>query len=180
MYKILPAHIYIPICVFSWGVLASMQCLVTSFWQLVFLRALIGVPEAAFSPGVPFFLSFFYKREELAFRTGMILCAAPLATSFAGSLAWFIVWVSENGPIAPWRALFLYEGFPSIIVAFIAWSYIPDGPGKAKYLTPRERKVAKLRLKAGKPKHEIKKTRFDWGEVGRTLCDPKSYLTAVC
>lgn len=110
----------------------------------------------------------------------MILCAAPLATSFAGSLAWFIVWVSENGPIAPWRALFLYEGFPSIIVAFIAWSYIPDGPGKAKYLTPRERKVAKLRLKAGKPKHEIKKTRFDWGEVGRTLCDPKSYLTAVC
>ncbi|EGE05742.1 MFS transporter [Trichophyton equinum CBS 127.97] len=178
MYKILPAHIYIPICVFSWGVLASMQCLVTSFWQLVFLRALIGVSEAAFSPGVPFFLSFFYKREELAFRTGMILCAAPLATSFAGSLAWFIVWVSENGPIAPWRALFLYEGFPSIIVAFIAWSYIPDGPGKAKYLTPRERKVAKLRLKAGKPKHEIKKTRFDWGEVGRTLCDPKSYLTA--
>ncbi|EFR02403.1 hypothetical protein MGYG_09083 [Nannizzia gypsea CBS 118893] len=178
MYKILPAHIYIPICVFSWGVLASMQCLVTSFWQLVFLRALIGVSEAAFSPGVPFFLSFFYKREELAFRTGMILCAAPLATSFAGSLAWFIVWVSENGPIAPWRALFLYEGFPSIIVAFIAWSYIPDSPGKAKYLTPRERKVAKLRLKTGKPKHEIKKARFDWGEVGRTLCDPKSYLTA--
>ncbi|KAK2877224.1 hypothetical protein FQN49_001323 [Arthroderma sp. PD_2] len=178
MYKIVPAHIYIPICVFAWGILASMQCLVTSFWQLVFLRALIGVSEAAFSPGVPFFLSFFYKREELAFRTGMILCAAPLATSFAGSLAWLIVWASENGPIAPWRALFLYEGFPSIIVAFFAWAYIPDGPGKARYLTPRERKVAKLRLREGKPRHEIKKTKFDWREVARTLLDPKSYITA--
>ncbi|KAM5476990.1 hypothetical protein MauCBS54593_000261 [Microsporum audouinii] len=178
MYKILPAHIYIPVCVFSWGILASMQCLVTSFSQLILLRALIGLSEAAFSPGVPFFLSFFYKREELAFRTGMILCAAPLATSFAGSLAWFIVWISENGPIAPWRALFLYEGFPSIIVAFIAWAYIPDGPGRAKYLTPRERKVAKLRLKTGKPRHETKGASFDWREVGRTLCDPKSYITA--
>ncbi|EEQ35117.1 conserved hypothetical protein [Microsporum canis CBS 113480] len=178
MYKILPAHIYIPVCVFSWGILASMQCLVTSFSQLILLRALIGLSEAAFSPGVPFFLSFFYKREELAFRTGMILCAAPLATSFAGSLAWFIVWISENGPIAPWRALFLYEGFPSIIVAFIAWAYIPDGPGRAKYLTPRERKVAKLRLKTGKPRHEAKGASFDWREVGRTLCDTKSYITA--
>ncbi|KAK2736474.1 hypothetical protein FQN57_000730 [Myotisia sp. PD_48] len=182
LYKVMPAHIYIPICVFSWGTLASLQCLVTSFNQLLILRALLGISEAAFGPGLPFFLSFFYKREELAFRTGMFLCAAPLATSFAGTLAWLIVWVSEDGPIAPWRALFLYEGFPSIIVAAVAWAYIPDGPGKAKYLTPRERRVAKLRLKmadGGASKHASRSHKFDWREVGRTLTDPKSYITAL-
>ncbi|EEP75517.1 conserved hypothetical protein [Uncinocarpus reesii 1704] len=181
MYKLVPAHIYIPLCVLGWGLIASFQSLVTSFSALVVLRALLGVFEAGFGPGLPFYLSFFYKREELAFRTGMFLCAAPLATSFAGTLAWFIVWLNKNGPLAPWRALFLFEGFPSVVVASIVWAYIPDRPSKARYLTPRERKVAKWRLRDGQGmsrKQELNARKFDWREVARTLCDPKAYLTA--
>lgn len=184
MYRLVPAHIYIPLCACAWGLLASFQSLVTSFWALFILRALLGIAEAAFGPGLPFYLSFFYKREELAFRTGLFLSAAPLATSFAGSLAWLIVWLSKDGPIAPWRALFLLEGFPSVIVASIVWAYIPDGPGKAFYLTPRERKIAKVRLISNeerKRKHMVaSKSGFDKREIGRTLRDPKAYLTAVC
>lgn len=183
MYRIVPPHIYISLCVLSWGLIACFQSLVTSFGALVFLRALLGVSEAAVSPGIPFYLSFFYKREELAFRTGLIVSAAPLATSFASSLAWLIVKLSSNGPIAPWRALFLIEGFPSVIVAAFAWTIIPDGPGKARYLTHRERKVAKLRLEQKGVVgglHGSRKGQFDWREIGRTLRDPKSYVTAVC
>lgn len=182
MYRVVPAHIYISICCFSWGLIAACQSLVSSYWALVLLRALLGIAEAAFGPGLPFYLSFFYKREELAYRTGMFISAAPLATSFASTLAWAIVKMSNDGPIAPWRALFLLEGFPSVIVAVVAWFYVPDSPGKARYLTPRERKVAKLRLKMSDgTRHRDKshKRRFDWSEIGRTLRDPKSYLTAV-
>lgn len=53
-------------------------------------------------------------------------------------------------PIASWRLLFLLEGFPSVIVATIAWSVIPDSPETAAYLSPRERKVARLRLRREK------------------------------
>ncbi len=49
------------------------------------LRALLSVGEAAFSPGISFLLSFFFKRDELAFQAGLFISAAPLATSFAGS-----------------------------------------------------------------------------------------------
>ncbi|GME27189.1 High-affinity nicotinic acid transporter [Neofusicoccum parvum] len=83
MYRLVPPHIYIPICVFSWGLLASLQSLSTSFTSLLVLRALLGVSEAAFGPGVPFYLSFFFRRDELAFRTGLFISAAPLSTSFA-------------------------------------------------------------------------------------------------
>jgi len=181
MYRLVPPHIYISICIFSWGLLASLQSLATSFWSLVILRALLGISEAAFGPGVPFYLSFFFKREELAFRTGLFISAAPLATSFASSLAWVIVKLSKNGPLAPWRALFLAEGFPSVAVAIFAWFYVPDSPGKAKYLTPRERKIAKLRLRDEQgSKHDGQHGgRMDWREIGRTLTDPKCYLTAV-
>lgn len=179
MYKLVPAHIYIPLCVASFGLVASMQCLATSFWAMVTLRALLGASEAAFGPGVPFYLSLFYRREELAYRTALFISAAPLASSFASSLAWLIVKLGSAGPIAPWRLLFLVEGFPSVIVAVFAWMFIPDSPSQARFLSRRQRKVAKLRLQEIKVKrHETSET-FNWKAVGETLRDPKSYLPAV-
>lgn len=157
-----------------------MQSLAFSFVSLLVLRAALGIGEAAFV-GVPFFLSFFYKRDELAFRTGLFISAAPLATSFASSLAWAITKIGAKAPVSGWRLLFLVEGFPSIIVSVFVFLYIPDNPESAKYLTRRERKVAKSRLR--KEKETVRKgTGKDglrWSEIGETIMDPKNYLTAV-
>lgn len=144
------------------------------------LRICLGIGEAAFV-GIPFYLSFFYKRDELAFRTGLFISAAPLATSFAGSLAWVIIKFGDHIPIASWRILFLLEGFPSIIVAVFVFLNIPDSPESAKYLIPRERRVARLRLRkednvSGKGS---RKGGLKWREMRETVLDPKSYLTAV-
>lgn len=180
MYRLVPAHIYISLSVCAWGLIASFQSLVTSFWALLILRALLGISEAAFGPGVPFYLSLFYKREELALRTGLFISAAPLAASFASSLAWLIVKLSTNGPIAPWRILFLVEGFPTVVVAVSAWFLIPDAPGSARFLSPRERKIATLRLPNSKINRPMSLNgAFNWRAVGETLVDPKSYITAV-
>ena len=51
---------------------ASLQAVAVSYPMLVFLRFLLGIGEAGFT-GVPFFLSFFYKRNELAYRTAMFV-----------------------------------------------------------------------------------------------------------
>ncbi|KIW33638.1 uncharacterized protein PV07_00473 [Cladophialophora immunda] len=191
LYRILPAHIYIPLCVLSWGLVASLQSLTASFGQLLLLRGILGITEAAFGPGVPFYMTYFYKRSELAYRVGLQISAAPLATSFAGSLAWVIVKLSQNGPIAPWRALFLVEGFPSIITAVAAWYWIPDSPSKARYLTARERKVAVMRLRteenhgshSSESMHASSAAsltqRLNVKEILTTILDPKSYLTAL-
>ena len=174
------------------------------------IRALLGVAEAAFGPGVPFYLSFFYKRSELAFRVGLFIAAAPLATSFASSLAWVIVRVSQNGPIAPWRALFLVEGmlesspfamiashissgFPSVVVAMLAFYWIPDSPSDATYLTERERWIATLRLRSdtttttsssdsktnNNPAFQSSSHSISLRDLVHTLLDPPSYLTAL-
>jgi MFS family permease len=178
----------------SWGILASLQSTSTGFGDLLFLRALLGVSEAAFGPGVPFYLSFFFRRDELALRTGLFISAAPLATSFASSLAWLITKLGEGGPLAPWRLLFLVEGFPSVLVAVWAWEFIPDSPGTASFLSPRLRDVAVFRLRQEKEANydvdfdvgnenrgytSEKKGRVIFTEVLQTLKDPKCYLTAV-
>lgn len=54
-YHILTPHVYISVCIGFWGLLASLQSLTTSFNQLLVIRLLLGVGEAAFSPGVPFY-----------------------------------------------------------------------------------------------------------------------------
>jgi len=168
LYRVVPAHIYISICVASWSLIASLQALAGSFFSMFILRALLGVGEAAFSPGIPFLLSFFFKRDELAFRAGLFISAALLATSFAGSLAWLITKIGDRVPMENWRLLFLIEEFPGIIVAVVAWYQIPDGSDTARYLSRCERKIARLRLK-GERREEKKTTgdrsKLDWGEI---------------
>src|SRR5271156_6515805 len=72
LWKLIPAHIYVTAIVLSWGVVASLQSVATSFAGLLVLRTLLGIGEAGFT-GIPFYLSFFFKREELALRTGLFL-----------------------------------------------------------------------------------------------------------
>lgn len=181
---------YLTVVVLSWGVIASLQSLTTNFATLLLLRAALGIAEAAFC-GVPFYLSFFFRREELAFRTGLFISAAPLATSCASSVAWLITSIGQASPIAPWRLLFLVEGFPSVLVAWYCWGHVADSPGTAWFLTRRERILAVARLKEPGSKaseeptlHEkstgvSQRRAVNLSEVWQTLKDPKAYLTAV-
>ncbi|GKT45585.1 MFS transporter prlL [Colletotrichum spaethianum] len=181
LWKLIPAHIYVSMIVLSWGLTASLQSVAVSYPMLILLRVLLGIGEAGFT-GIPFYLSFFFKREELAFRTAIFISAAPLATTFASSLAWLITNFAENGPIAPWRLLFLVEGFPSVVAAVAAWHVIPDSPETARYLTAREQKVARLRLRRENP-HKNRGDKDSRSLKGRevlaVLCDPMALLTAA-
>jgi MFS family permease len=186
MYQLVPPHIYISICVCAWGVLASLQCVATSYAYMLVMRALLGIGEAAFV-GIPFYLTFFFRREELAFRTGLFISAAPLATSFASSLAWAIVKMGDKTGIASWRLLFLIEGFPAVLVAVACFYWLPDSPATARWLTRRQRKIATLRLRnendgagpdgklSSSPRY---KKKFQWREVLKTMLNLRSWLAA--
>ena len=183
----MPPHIYISICIFSWGLIASLQSIAPSFSVLVALRALLGIGEAAFSPGVPFYLSFFFRRRELAFRTGLFISASPLSSALAGALAWLITTLAARTPLSPWRLLFLLEGFPSMLVAVWAFGFVPDGPGSVEWLSPRERKVAVLRLRQEKESlddaadddnEEAPPPGLHLPEILHALLSPRTHLSA--
>ena len=183
----IPPHIYLAVCVLAWGVLASLQAISNSFAMLLVFRALLGISEAAFA-GVPFYLSFFFRDEELASRVGIFISAAPLATTFASSLAWLITWFGEKTQIwAPWRLLFLVEGFPSVVVAYWVWTSLPDGPQEATFLSQREKRIATTRLQGEHTGHGnlnekhavIQKPKLKVKEILEALMDPKCYLTAT-
>lgn len=141
------------------------------------LRFLLGLSESAFGPGTPYLLSFFYRRHELGLRIGLFFSAAPLANTFAGALAYGIT--SGHSKLANWRLLFLVEGAPSILAAFLAWFYLPDHPASARFLTDEEKEIARARglRKSGEGERVAG---IDWTDIGRTLLDVKAWIAAVC
>jgi MFS family permease len=73
--------------------------------ELVVCRAFLGIFEAAFGAGAPYFLSLFYKRRELGFRVSLLLGMSPLANCFASALAFGITHIQGN--LESWRYLFI-------------------------------------------------------------------------
>lgn len=141
------------------------------------LRFLLGAFEAGYGPGVPYLLSFFYRRHELGLRCGLFVSAAPLANTFAGALAYGIT--SGHSKLANWRLLFLVEGIPTCIGAILAWFFLPDHPSSAKFLTDEEKEIARSRgLRRTGDAERV--SGVAWKEMALTLLDAKAWITAVC
>lgn len=141
------------------------------------LRFIMGASEAGYGPGIVFYLSFFYLRHEVGLRQGLFLSAAPLASTFAGALAYGIT--SGHTHLAPWRLLFIVEGLPTICVAPVAFFFLPDSPVKARFLSEEEKAGARARnvRQAGTDKSRV--GGIDWKDTFRTLLDAKAWFTAV-
>ncbi|KAJ4303454.1 hypothetical protein N0V90_002349 [Kalmusia sp. IMI 367209] len=143
MWKLVPPHRWAAFVVFGWGLVSTVQAAIHTWEAEMALRFFMGMTEAGYGPGIPYLLSFFYLRHELGLRAGLFLSAAPLANTFAGALAYGIT--SGHPGIAKWRVLFLVEGLPTIVMAAVAWFFLPDSPEKAKFLNEEEKLIVKAR-----------------------------------
>src|SRR5271170_4468711 len=140
------------------------------------LRFLLGAAEAGFGPSIPFLLSFFYLRHELGARIGFFLSMAPLASTFAGALAYGIT--SGHSHLANWRLLFLVEGIPTLLMAPVTWFLLPDSPANARFLNEEEKKIARAR--GVRQTGTVERVGgIDFKESGMTLVDAKAWFTAV-
>lgn len=129
-------------------------------------------------PGIIYLLSFFYLRHEIGFRCGIFASAAPLASTFAGALAFGIT--SGHAKLANWRLLFLVEGLPTIAMAAVAFFFIPDSPEKARFLTAEERNVTRsraVRQVGTTPDSRVGK--FNFKDIGPALIDLKVWLCGL-
>lgn len=132
---------------FIWGGL-SMCFAAAHSWRVVAgLRFLLGILEASFAPGVLFLLSAWYKRGELGRRYSMYYTAVALSGMFGGLIAGGLLQRLDGAHgLSGWRWLFLVEGAGTCLVSILAFFLLPDFPSTTKWLTPEERKLARLRL----------------------------------
>ncbi|KAL1930106.1 hypothetical protein VTP01DRAFT_1260 [Rhizomucor pusillus] len=140
------ARRWLPFLMVAWGTMACLHATTKSYTQLLLLRFFLGVFEAGFFPGVIFFLTLFYKKNEMATRIALFWGSTVAAHAYAGVLAYGILRLRGHYGMTGWQWLFLIEGIPTVVVAIIAWFYLPASPDTWSRLTPEERALAIARL----------------------------------
>jgi hypothetical protein len=122
-------RITLPTLMLAWGGLSMIQTACTNFGGMLAIRLLIGsVPfptplyrlyqadrylphsffEAGFFAGTVFYLTLFYKRNELGFRIALYFGSAVLAAAFSGILAYGVFQI-QNTALKGWQYLFILE-----------------------------------------------------------------------
>jgi MFS family permease len=81
-------RLWLPTITLFWGIVATLLGVVHNYAGYLVSRFFLGVTESGLFPGVVFYLSMWYKRNEQHFRISLFFSAASLAGAFGGVLAW--------------------------------------------------------------------------------------------
>ncbi|KAG2153347.1 major facilitator superfamily domain-containing protein [Suillus clintonianus] len=139
--------LYIGACVIGWGLTSALTGVTTNFAGIMACRVFIGLPEAAFYPGVMYLLSRWYTRKELAVRSAWFYCGLLISNAFGSLIAAGILSQMQGVlGLAAWRWLFYIEGAITMFFGFLTMWLLPDFPHNTRWLNAAERRLAQVRL----------------------------------
>ncbi|KAF1942221.1 MFS transporter-like protein [Clathrospora elynae] len=141
-------RVFFTVIILAWGVIMTLMGVVNNKAGLLACRWFLGIAEAGLFPGVNYYLSCWYKRQELGFRAALFFSAAALAGSFGGLLAAAITQMDGVGGYEGWRWIFIIEGLITVFVGIFCWWLVFDFPDTARFLSADEKLRAQRRLKA--------------------------------
>lgn len=145
--KIGKPALYLPTVMIVWGIISGATAGVQSFGGLVAVRFFLGFVEAAYFPGCLFYLSAWYTRKELGFRTAILYSGSLLSGAFSGLISAGITNGLDGAKnLRAWRWLFIIEGAITVVIAFAAYLVLPNFPRTTVWLTEDERQLAVWRL----------------------------------
>ncbi|KAJ1980473.1 hypothetical protein H4R34_002434 [Dimargaris verticillata] len=176
---------WLAVLVIGWGILSTAMAANTGLESVLSIRVLIGVFQAGFLPGLLYYLTLWYDREQLITRLAICYSAAPWASAFNGILAYGINHMDGVKGLAAWRWLFLLEGIPTIILGLLLWLLYANGPATVTWLTPRERGYIQAQLAMDHVESNINETNcsnasaVEWNQVIDAFTDPFVYLHSL-
>ncbi|CAM3982479.1 MFS transporter [Alicyclobacillus pomorum] len=124
----------------SWGILASTQGVITNIPLLFVDRFLLGVVESAVMPAMLVFISHWFVKEERSRANTFLILGNPVTVLWMSVISGYLVqWFH-------WQGMFLIEGIPSVIWAFVWLAVVRDRPKDATWLSPAEQQAVEHRL----------------------------------
>jgi len=154
----------------SWGIVAAAMAFVPNAGTLYALRILLGIAEAGFFPGMILYLTFWFPRRERTRFTAMFLAAIPLSSAIGSPISGAIMEYADGlFGLEGWRLMFLFEGLPAVLLAFVTWFYLTDRPAQATWLTEDERTWLQDEIDA---ETRATQKRFHW-PLRKSLTNPR-------
>ncbi|KIM99097.1 hypothetical protein OIDMADRAFT_30739 [Oidiodendron maius Zn] len=168
-----PAQRVIAICCFIWGVMVLIltQCRTYSS------ALLMGIFEAAVTPGLTLMTGFWYTRNEIPLRQ----CIWYSALGWGGIVGSYISMGVSKLPadLTPerWELIFFILGGVTCLWAFVIFFLLPDTPANARFLNQRERLIAVKRVAGNEI--GIKNKKFVKEQALVAFVDPKAVLVFI-
>ncbi|KAJ2962747.1 hypothetical protein NQZ79_g2132 [Umbelopsis isabellina] len=154
----------------SWGIVVACMAAISQPWHFYLLRFLLGVCEAGAWPGFAYYMTLWYRPNEVSSRLGITYLAGPVSGAVGGLISAGIQLIDTKGNLYGWQWLFLISGIVSIIFGICNFWVLPDKPESTKrFLKGDEKKLAIERLKTS---HEQEKS--------ETKASPPQYWKGLC
>ncbi|KAI1267805.1 major facilitator superfamily domain-containing protein [Xylariaceae sp. FL1019] len=172
-----PAQKVMAISILLWGatVLILTQC--RTYSSALAVRFIMGVFEAAVTPGLTLMTGFWYTRREIPLRQ----CIWYSSLGWGGIVGSYISLGVARLPVdlkpERWELIFFILGGATVLWAFIIWFLLPDSPSNARFLNHRERLIAVKRVSGNET--GIKNKSFNKAQALKGVTDPKTILLFI-
>jgi sugar phosphate permease len=125
---------FVFILMILWGAASTACGFVQTEGQLKLVRFLLGVVEGGVWPAVLILLASWFTSKERARANAVWMACLPVSAMLMAPLSGILLSYFD------WRMVFIIEGLPPIIWAFVWLWIIKDRPQEAKWMDERERK----------------------------------------
>ncbi|MBH8603997.1 MFS transporter [Thermoactinomyces sp. CICC 10522] len=116
-----------------WGLCASATGFLTDVKALLVIRFVLGVAESVVMPAMLVFLCHWFTKEERSRANTFLILGNPVTVLWMSVVSGYLVDVFN------WRWMFILEGLPAVIWAFVWEKLVDDKPEMAKWLTKEEK-----------------------------------------
>ena len=160
-----------------WGLIAAGMMFVQTPTQFYIARFLLGAFEAGFFPGMILYFTYWYPST----RRGQVIATFMAATTIIGVLAGplsgaTLKYLNGVNGWHGWQWLFLVQGLPAAVLGVVAFFWLQDKPGSAKWLTHAEKDVINESFAQEQSSATDKAANATHGQL---LRDPKTWLLAL-
>ncbi len=126
-----------------WGMVSMATAFVPNTAAYIGLRAALGIAESGFYPGVIYYFTFWLPRSQRTRVLALFLLAFPLCNIVGSPISAHILLMDQFAGMRGWQWVFLLEGVPAVLLGFVTWWVLADGPLSAAWLSPADKeKVA--------------------------------------
>jgi MFS family permease len=133
------------------------------------------VAEAGFLPGIIYYLSEWFPREQRAKAVSWFMIGIPLSVVFGGPLSGWLLGFDGHLGLHGWQWLYIAEGLPATVLGFVVLGYLTEKPAEARWLTAEQRRWLSKKMAA---EHAEATARHRIG-LGESLRHPTVWLLAL-
>jgi len=142
------ARFWIARIMITWGIISMAMALVWNDVSFYALRVLLGAAEAGLYPGIILYITYWFTRAHQARAIGLFLLGVSLANIIGAPVGGLLLGLDGMGGLHGWQWMFILEGAPAVLLAFLVWFKLPDKPKDAPWMTADDQALLSEQLEA--------------------------------